>query len=478
MKKSGILLHISSLATEYGIGDLGPAAYKFCDYLKAMSYSYWQILPLNHCGYGNSPYNPISAFAFNKYFISPELLVESGYLSEEELLSARLPQSDSVDYEAVMQVKDKLLDLAAQRILVETDIEEYIRQNAWHLKPYLAFTILCVQQQSSEWYLWPRDLRQYSEKLYDELYRRYASEMQTTATLQKVFEEQLTNLKAYLAEAGIALIGDVPLYLSYESAEVWAHQGLFDLDAEGKRLSVAGVPADAFSENGQLWGNPIYLWDKMQENGFDLFMRRFAHILKYLDLLRLDHFIGYVNYWKILCPNGIMPESANNGSWVRACPEAFFAKLLSHFPNDAFIAEDLGILNPDVCHIRDSHGFPGMIILQFCFEESVPDVQNFPPERFIYTGTHDNSTTRGWWNALPENSPSRLNLTIFCKRFLPDFGLPSEANIHQILHEIACVSACERCIVPMQDVLGLDEDARMNIPGTALGNWHWRMSGN
>ena len=475
MKQSGILLHLTSLATDYGIGDLGTAAYRFCDYLKENSHSFWQILPLNHCGYGNSPYNPISAFAYNKFLISPDMLAEKSYLSRAELQAAKLPHTSSVDYEAVYRIKGQLLDLAAERMLKDIDVEEYIRENAWHLKPYLAFTMLSQKMHSSEWYLWPHEIRHYSDKLYDELYQENKLEMRKTAVLQKVFEEQFTRLKAYMTESGVSLIGDLPLYLSYESSEVWAHQYLFDLDESGRRLSVAGVPPDAFSESGQLWGNPIYLWDRIQDSGFEIFIKRFRHVMRHFDLIRLDHFIGYVNYWKINCMNGIVPDSAINGAWVRALPEAFFDTLLSEFPIDKFIAEDLGILNSDVCEVRDRYGFPGMIILQFCFEESVPDAMNFPSDRFIYTGTHDNSTTRGWWDSLPENSPSRLNLAVFCKRFMPEYGLPNQENIHEMLREVARISGCNRYIIPMQDILGLDDEARMNIPGTALGNWQWRL---
>lgn len=475
MKQSGILLHISSLATDFGIGDLGPAAEEFCRYLKREGHSYWQILPLNHCGYGNSPYNPISAFAFNQYLISLELLCDDGYLSPAELATAHLPRNEFVDYEAVIKVKGALLELAAQRMLLTTDILPYIQENAWHLKPYLAFCVLSKLQENPQWYTWPLALRHYSSELFDELYQEHQLEMKRIAILQMVFEAQFSRLKSTMNASGISLIGDIPLYLSYESAEVWAHQELFDLDDTGQRLSMAGVPPDAFAVNGQLWGNPIYRWDRLKAQNFELFIRRFAHLLQYLDLLRLDHFIGYVNFWKISSQGSQFPETAVHGHWERAEPEAFFERVLSYFPKETFIAEDLGMLNADVCQVRDSLGFPGMIILQFCFEESVPEVQDYPADRFIYTGTHDNCTTRGWWNALPQNSPSRLNLALFCKRFLPDYGLPNEDNIHLVLGEIARISGCQRRIIPMQDILGLDDAARMNIPGIALGNWHWRM---
>lgn len=475
MKESGILLHISSLPGKYGIGDLGHEAYAFVDCLKENGHRFWQVLPLNHCGYGNSPYNPISAFAFEKYLISPDLLYQEGFISQKELQEAELPPNSHVDYEAVIKSKDRLFEQAAKEILKKRDVVSYIEANAWYLKPYMAFCQLSEIYGDSKWYSWRGEDRSYSEALYDRLFMEHSFAMQKTAALQMIFEEQLGALKQYLASQGIAFIGDVPIYLSYESAEVWAQQELFNLDSEGRRKSVAGVPPDAFSESGQLWGNPIYLWSKLQESGFELFIKRFGHILKYLDLLRLDHFIGYVNYWEIPCPNSEMPDNAIGGSWVRALPEAFFTTLAQHFPLDVFIAEDLGILNQDVCHIRDSFGFPGMIILQFCFEDSVPEVQLYPPERYIYTGTHDNNTTKGWWQNLPENSPSHLNMAIFCKRYLPDYGLPHSENIHEIMLDIARISGCMRYVVPMQDILGLDDAARMNIPGTALGNWQWRM---
>lgn len=471
MKQSGILLHISSLCTEYGIGDLGEAAYLFADYLHEKEHSFWQILPLNYCGYGDSPYNPISAFAWNPYLISPDLLVSDNLLEETKL--KRLPDSQMVDYNMVYKFKDPLLRSAARNYLESHDINAYIEENAWHLKPFLCFYILRKRFGHGKWSCWPYKYRAYSETLYQELASE--AELLEAAALQAIFEDQLLRLREYLQSKGISLIGDIPLYLSYESSEVWAHQELFDLDQNGQRLSIAGVPPDAFSATGQLWGNPIYLWDKLQESGFELFERRFEHILSCIDLLRLDHFIGYVNYWKVPCPAAIMPETAETGSWVRAVPEAFFEKICGRFGTERFIAEDLGILNQDVCQIRDSLGFPGMIILQFCFEESVPDVQGFPADRFIYTGTHDNNTTLGWWKELPPNSPSRLNLSIFCKRFLPHHDLPNNYNIHKIMTDVARLSGCERMIIPLQDILGLDTDARMNVPSTALGNWQWRL---
>lgn len=470
MKQSGVLLHISSLETDYGIGDVGPAAYRFAEYLNQNGHNIWQILPLNLPGYGDSPYNPVSAFALNEYLISPELLVADGWLKESELI--RLPKSDRVDYPSVYKAKDAMHRLAAERYLAQNWIKGFIDEHAEMLKPYLCFIWLCNRYGNSEWFTWDAQHRTFSDDLFDQC----ADDpyVQRAAALQAIVWDQLSRLKAKLNELGIILFGDLPLYLSYESAEVWAFQSLFDLDENGNRLSMAGVPPDAFAEGGQLWGNPTYLWDRLKHDDFRLFIARIAHSLKYMDMLRLDHFIGYVNFWKVPCPLGVAPETAAHGSWVRALPEEFFARLRDTLRTDRIVAEDLGILNPDVCRIRDELGLPGMIVLQFCFEENVPIVTEYPADRLIYTGTHDNNTTRGWWDDLPPNSSSRQNMIEYCKRYLDGIA-PESNNIADIMLRIADQSACQRMIFPMQDILGLDALSRMNVPGTALGNWQWRI---
>lgn len=483
MRRTGILLHPSSLATAYGIGDLGPAAYRFAEYLKQEGHSLWQMLPLNHCGYGNSPYNPVSAFAFSPYLISPELLFEQGLINQKDLHLAELPDSSTVFYESVYKAKDKLLRKAADQWLLHHDPDEVPAWQQGLLKPYLAFQMLSRLYDDNSWYKWNEEHRHYSHELFDWLWHRYMPEMKRWLACQGMFMEQLKSLKDYLAERSISLVGDLPLYLSYESAEVWAHQYFFDLDERGNRLHLAGVPPDAFSPDGQLWGNPIYRWDVLCNHGFELFMQRIGQALDIYDFLRLDHFIGYVNYWEVpgqFAADGapILPKTAMEGAWMPAKPHEFFSTLLGRFAKERFIAEDLGILNPEVCNIRDSFGFPGMIVLQFCFEESLPQVQNYPPNRWLYTGTHDNSTLQGWFESLPPDSPSIKHLKDYCAFYRPrDCTDKLNAhNIHALMRKIALSSACETVIVPMQDILGLGETARMNTPGTALGNWQWRMS--
>jgi len=483
MRRTGVLLHPSSLPSEYGIGDLGPAAYRFADYLHKEGFSLWQMLPLNHCGYGNSPYNPVSAFALNPYLISPEMLYEHGLINKSDLLDAVLPASGSVFYESVYKTKDRLLVKAADNWLINDENYAQFIERKPFLKPYLAFQVLSRIYDDHAWYRWNGEHNHYSDQLFDRLWQRYGQEMKRCLAYQGMLAQQITSLKSYLHDLNIKLVGDLPLYLSYESAEVWACRQLFDLDEHGNRNNLAGVPPDAFSPTGQLWGNPIYRWDKLNETGYELFINRIGQALEIYDYLRLDHFIGYVNYWQVeggISSEGTinLPETAINGAWVPARPNEFFRTLLEHFPKEKFIAEDLGILNPDVCHIRDDFGFPGMIVLQFCFEESVPQVAHYPTNRWLYTGTHDNSTTRGWFEGLSHDDPSYHHLHDYCAQFrhqqCQDYIIPE--SISRLMCKIALSSGCDTVIFPVQDILGLDDSARMNTPGTALGNWQWRMT--
>ena len=488
MKNLGLLLHISSLPSDFGIGDFGPSAYQFADLLAEKGLKYWQILPLNQTGYGNSPYNPMSAFALNPYLISPELLYEDGHIDLPDLEAAQIPTGDQVPFETVYRLKDQLLATAAENYISDNDVEGFIEKEARYLKPYLAYTTLCKLYGEDDWNLFRQEHRSYSPQLYDQLFKDYGRQMLHSACAQIFAREQLARLKDYLSSLGISLIGDMPLYLSHQSSEVWANRHIFDLDPQGHRLRVAGVPPDAFSEKGQLWGNPLYCWEAMREDGFRLFFDRIDHALQYLDKLRLDHFIGYVNYWAVDCPQdpetGLpqMPEDALDGSWEKALPQDFFTQLKDRFPLDKFIAEDLGILNDEVCGFRDRFGLPGMIVLQFCFEDGVPEPRDFPPERFLYIGTHDNPTIHEWHENLEPDSPSRTNLLNYIREnaeLFAGLGLETIEDIQTWIHAIFCQiaqnSGCKNLIFTVQDILGLGSDARMNIPGTALGNWQWKL---
>ncbi len=356
MRQLGVLLHIISLDTDYGIGDLGPAAYRFAEMLCKKGFNIWQILPINHCGYGNSPYNPISAFAISPYLISPELLYQQGLVSLETLNEAKLPASDKVFYESVYRSKNKLLQIAARNWLLVNDVNPFIEAHAYTIKPYLAFQLLSRLYDDNAWYLWNTEHRNYNDELYSRLWSKHEEEMKIIAAYQCIAKEQLMAFRSALDKYNIQLVGDVPLYLSYESAEVWAYPHLFDLDDSGARKHFAGVPPDSFAQDGQLWGNPIYNWNAMQEDGYKLFFKRISNALEYSDLLRLDHFIGYVNYWSIdpdKAQDGslVPPKSAKQGKWMPANPHDFFSKLCKQFGRERFIAEDLGVLNDDVCQI-------------------------------------------------------------------------------------------------------------------------------
>jgi len=398
------------------------------------------------------------------------------------LEAVKIPRSNVTRYEQVYILKDKMLAQATANWMLANRTDDYIEENAPFLKPYLTFLSLSKFYDDTCWYNWNEEHRHYSEKLYQKVRLMNSSYFNLRAATQAMLVEQLSWFKERLQELGIILIGDLPLYLAYDSAEVWAHPEYFDLDEQGRRLHFAGVPPDAFAEKGQLWGNPLYRWDVLKQDGFQLFMERIKQALGYLDILRLDHFIGYVNFWQVepeLDANGqpVLPKDAIKGSWVRALPEDFFSALLQRFSIKRFIAEDLGILNDDVCRIREQYGFPGMIVLQFCFEEGVPDVKKYPPERWLYTGTHDNQTLHGWFESLSPNSPSYKHLQEYCAlhQFTDCQAHLNAENIHLIMRNIALSSSCQQVIFPYQDILGLGDEARMNIPGTALGNWQWRL---
>ncbi|MGI6198407.1 MAG: 4-alpha-glucanotransferase [Candidatus Cloacimonadaceae bacterium] len=488
MKQKGILLHISSLPGDFGIGDFGPTALDFATLIKEQGYDIWQILPLNHPGYGNSPYNPISAFALNPLLVSPELLYEAGLIDLPALKNARIPASNRIHFDEVTRVKTKLLEQAADAYLKRHDLDSFIQTNAPWLKPYIAFVLLDHLYDSPHWSSWPLQHRTYSEELWQELLHDFGHQMRIQAAIQAILQEQLSALSQGLKAIGIQLWGDLPIYLSYHSAELWAHPELFYLDEHGLRQRVAGVPPDAFSEDGQLWGNPIYRWDEKQNEVFQLFEQRISASMDYVERLRLDHFIGYVNHWSIDCPvdpttsKPQLPTDAKAGSWLPTPGEQLFERLLQKYPAKRFIAEDLGILTPNVCEVRDRLGFDGMIILQFCWQDCHPDVEHFPANRIIYTGTHDNPTTRQWFEELDPESQEYRHFVDYMQhrredpRFenVMDEG-PRATNAADLMMQVAINSGCETCIFPMQDLLNLGAEARMNIPGTPLGNWEWRI---
>jgi len=470
MKRAcGVLMHVSSLPSDYGIGDFGDSAYAFVDWLVKQGQSYWQMLPLNHCGYGNSPYNPLSSFLGNGLLISPLMLYRDGLLSVADLQAARVPKQSHVDFERTISFKEALLSKAAHKWLENNSIDESILASGTYQKQALCFALLMGIYQHSRWYEWDKEHRKYSVELFEQLWKVSKEQLRILAVIQKFFDEQYQLLMSYCHAKGIQIIGDIPLYVAYESSDIWANQEIFALSAEGAKVMVSGVPPDAFSDEGQLWGNPVYKWEEMQKNAYDWFLHRIGWALKHYDYLRLDHFIGYVNFWQV--PSDC--ENAVHGEWVKALAEDFFGVLCERFGAQSFIAEDLGILTEEVAHIRDSFGFPGMLVLHFCFDEKPLHSTKFPQHKVLYTGTHDNNTSLGWWDEYMANNPHAMS------NYLQSMELSDiahEGNCLPSLIEFAYASTCDTVIIPLQDVLGLGSVARMNVPGVALGNWEWMLS--
>ncbi|WP_292728866.1 4-alpha-glucanotransferase, partial [Methanoculleus sp.] len=470
---SGVLLHITSLPSAYGIGDLGPAAHRFVDLLAGAGQRYWQILPLNPTcpAFGNSPYQSTSAFAGNTWLISPEQMAGDGLLAPEDIGNPPGFPEERVDYQAVLDYKNGLFNRAFERFKErgpDFHYKEFAAGNVSWLDDYAIFVALKERFSGKEWGDWPsgiRDrhqeaLRKHGTELADRIFRE--------KFLQYVFDRQWKVLKNHCRERYIQLIGDIPIYLTYDSVDLWANPGLFKLNEQKKPAAIAGVPPDMFSETGQLWGNPVYNWDAHREQGFRWWESRIDRTLTLVDRLRLDHFRGFVQFWEV--PAG--EETAQNGRWVDAPGRDLFTLLTRSRSCLPIIAEDLGYITSDVHEMMGHFGFPGMKILTFGFAGDVarnPHApHNITKNCVAYTGTHDNNTVRGWFEH--EVSGDQKDLVF---RYIG--GHVSAEEIHRILMRLAMLSPADTVIIPMQDVLGLGEEARMNRPGTMEGNWEWRL---
>ncbi|KUK63180.1 MAG: 4-alpha-glucanotransferase [Methanoculleus marisnigri] len=470
---SGVLLHITSLPSAYGIGDLGPAAHRFVDLLAGAGQRYWQILPLNPTcpAFGNSPYQSTSAFAGNTWLISPEQMAGDGLLAPEDIGNPPGFPEERVDYQAVLDYKNGLFNRAFERFKErgpDFHYKEFAAGNVSWLDDYAIFVALKERFSGKEWGDWPsgiRDrhqeaLRKHGTELADRIFRE--------KFLQYVFDRQWKVLKNHCRERYIQIIGDIPIYLTYDSVDLWANPGLFKLNEQKKPAAIAGVPPDVFSETGQLWGNPVYNWDAHREQGFTWWESRIDRTLTLVDRLRLDHFRGFVQFWEV--PPG--EETARNGRWVDAPGRDLFTLLARSRSCLPIIAEDLGYITSDVHEMMGHFGFPGMKILTFGFAGDVarnPHApHNITKNCVAYTGTHDNNTVRGWFE---HEVPGDQKDLVF--RYIG--GHVSAEEIHRILMRLAMLSPADTVIIPMQDVLGLGEEARMNRPGTGEGNWEWRL---
>lgn len=472
-RSSGILLHPSSLPGQFGSGDFGTNSFKFVDWLVSAGQSYWQILPLGEVGPGNSPYMSSSAFAGNMLLIDLEWLVKQGWLEAEDLLPQPEFMPGRVDYGRVQQYRMGRLQLAEQRFLVKQDkrkhsaYAEFCEKEKHWLDDYALFKAIGQHEAGSDWSKWPEELVKRVPRALEAAKLRYANEIGFWKFSQWCFASQWMELKKYANKHGVRIIGDVPIFVAYHSADVWAHQDLFELDACGQPTLVAGVPPDYFSETGQLWGNPLYRWDVHEQTDYAWWIARLKHAFHHFDLIRIDHFRGFANYWAV--PASAV--TAVDGAWMPGPGEKLFLAFQQALGKLPIIAEDLGLITPDVIELRDQFELPGMRILQFAFGE---DERNyFLPHHYVansvaYTGTHDNDTSLGWWNSANDHEKS------FALRYLDCDG--QEMNWAMI--KALSASAANTVIFPFQDVLGLNSEDRMNFPGTSEGNWEWRFSWN
>lgn len=473
-RASGILMPIFSLPSLFGIGDLGPLAYQFADILCKNKQQYWQILPLNptELVHGNSPYFSYSAFAGNPLLISPELLFRDGLLSKPELEKFHLPENPEIDFGQVYYLKEKLLQKAVLSFSklpeLQQEYTEFCQQQSDWLEEYALFEVLRRHFSSKQWNEWPKPLRERDKVALREFKDTKYTEIERYKIIQFLFFRQWNEFKQYCNKRGIQIIGDMPIYVTYQSAEVWTHPELFKLDRNGKQLFQAGVPPDYFSPTGQLWGNPVYNWAVHLKEDFQWWRRRVAHNLTLYDLLRIDHFRGLLAYWEI--PAG--DKTAARGEWVKGGGKDIFRMLKREFPDLPFIAEDLGVITDDVVEIIKKYEFPSMRVLQFAFGDSFPHSLHLPhnhiPNCVVFTGTHDNDTIQGWWQKeIKEEQKERI------KKYL---GKGIDAiNINWELIRAAQASVADLAIITVQDLLELGTGARINNPATTQFNWQWRL---
>jgi 4-alpha-glucanotransferase len=482
-RRSGVLLHLTSLPSVHGIGDLGPEAFRFADFLSSSGQGWWQVLPIGPTGRGNSPYDSVAAFAGNPILISLEKLVSDGLLNLEDVASDKMFPGERVNYRLVQAFKEPRLRKAFRNFEKQqtsedySQFEKYCAANDLWLFDYAMFCALKETHPGVSWTRWSSDLRHRRASVLKRMREKLGGRIRYHQFLQYKFWTQWNALKKYCNELKIGLIGDIPFFVSHESVDVWAHQESFALDAHGAASAVAGVPPDYFSRTGQLWGYPLYRWDTMRSRGYEWWLQRIGVTFERFDTVRMDHFIGFQRCWRV----DANARTAKRGRWVEGPGADFFKEVIRRQGPLELIAEDLGIVTRDVKALRERFGFPGTRVLQFAFGKD-PEASSHLPHNYtrhcvVYTGTHDNDTTVGWFRDKGFGASTRSKRDIeeelrFALRYLRSDG--HEVNWDMI--HLALMSVADTAIIPVQDILGLGSEARMNRPGQPNGNWEWRLA--
>lgn len=472
-RESGILLSITSLPSKYGIGCFSKEAYEFVDRLKEAGQSYWQILPLGPTSYGDSPYQSFSTFAGNPYFISLEDLIQEGVLTEEECSRADFgSRPDFVDYAKVYEERYPLLRKAYERSSISLDPEfrKFRDENRWWLEDYALFMAVKARFEGTAWTRWAQDIRLRWQNALDYYRRELYYDIEFHQYLQFKFSQQWKKLKSYANANGIRIIGDIPIYVAMDSADTWAHPELFELDRDNIPTAVAGCPPDGFSATGQLWGNPLYRWEYHRSTGYEWWLARLAYCYKLYDVVRIDHFRGFDQYYSIPAGSG----TAVGGHWEQGPGIGFFHTVRSALGEKEIIAEDLGYVTDSVRQLVKDSGFPGMKVLEFAFDsrdsgcasDYLP--HNYPENCVAYTGTHDNETIKGWYASITAQERK------LARDYLCDSCTPA-SRLHMSFISLIMRSQARMCIIPLQDYMGLDNDCRINTPSTVGTNWRWRL---
>lgn len=479
-RTSGVLLHLTSLPGSYGIGEIGPQAFKFVDDLAEMNQKLWQILPDNPTDSYNCPYGAISAFANNPLLISLDFLIRDGWLISEDLKNYPKSESNNISFKIIKSKRSSLLLKSADKFLKNKtnsqsyDFNNFCKKNKYWLEKFALFKVLQKELKEEQWIKWPRGYKLLKKKYINPFIINHKYKIKSIKVLQYLYFKQWEDLKSYANSKGIQIIGDIPIYVSMNSVDVWANQNLFKLNQNGEMRMQSGCPPDYFMKTGQVWGHPIYDWLQHKKTNYDWWVNRISFLFKKVDIIRIDHFNGFARYWEVPAKD----SSGINGQWIVGPGKELFDSIKESISNKIILAEDLGEAYEDAKKIREPLGIPGMKILQFSFGNGKP-LEDIEKNTVVYTGTHDNNTSIGWYYDEPgkdstESLKDFKNLRKEVKKYI-DFD---KSNLHWSMVKYAMESKASFCIIPLQDILGLGSLARMNTPGTIGNNWQWRYSSN